>query len=191
MRVQRSSEHRIVPWANGLGITADVVLSPPPPLEWTWRVSIADVSDDVPFSVMPGIDRHIVVAQGAGMALSIAGAAAVRMDGATPPLSFSGDDVTTCRLLDGPIHDLNLMVRRGRAVGSLAVHQLTAGSTFVLAADAVVAIVLDGAVRWESADLAGFDALVIEDPVGPVVLDAIADSTVAVATVTVTDIVSG
>ncbi len=159
MHILRSADHRIVPWANGLGITADVVLSPPPPDEWTWRLSIADVTDDVPFSIMAGIDRHIVVAQGVGMALRIDGRPEVRMDRATPPLPFDGDATTTCRLLDGPIADLNLMVRRSEATGSLRVVRLRDGDVFTAAFDDVAIVVLDGEVNVAGSVLSTFDAL--------------------------------
>jgi environmental stress-induced protein Ves len=161
MQIQRSAEHRVVPWANGLGITADVFLWPPDVAEWTWRLSIADVTDDVPFSVMPGIDRHIVVAQGAGMALTIDGAPEVRMDGATPPLSFDGESVTTCRLLDGPIADLNLMVRRGGHVGSLRVERLAMGRSLTIASDDVALVVLRGSLRAGGEELQTFDAVLL------------------------------
>ena len=161
MQIQRSAEHRVVPWANGLGITADVFLWPPDVDQWTWRLSIADVTDDVPFSVMPGIDRHIVVAQGAGMALTIDGSVKHRMDGATPPLSFDGESITTCRLLDGPIADLNLMVRRGRHVGALRVEHLAMGRSFTTLPDDVALVVLSGTLRVGEAALQTFDAALL------------------------------
>jgi environmental stress-induced protein Ves len=159
MRIQRSAEHHIVPWANGLGVTTDVFLWPPDTTEWTWRLSIADVSDDLPFSMMPGIDRHIMVASGAGMALTIDGAPERRMDRSTPPLSFDGESITTCRLLDGPIADLNLMVRRGLAVGILHVARLPMGRALALAPDDVAVVVLDGTIRFGAEELVTFDAV--------------------------------
>lgn len=162
MRVQRSAEHRIVPWANGLGITADVFLWPAGVEDWTWRLSLADVTDDVPFSRMVGIDRHIMVANGAGMGLTIDGAAEVRMDEQFGPLTFDGDVVTTCRLIDGPINDLNLMVRRGRAVGSLRSVRLAPGSTLATEADDVAVVVLAGSVGIGLDSLTPFDAVLLD-----------------------------
>lgn len=162
MRIQRCADHRIVPWANGLGITADVFLSPPDAVDWTWRLSIADVTDDVPFSLMPGIDRHIMVANGVGMALQIDDAPEVRMDEQFGPLAFDGDSVTTCRLLDGPINDLNLMVRRGSAVGSLRSIRLRPGATLSTEPDDVAVVVLSGAMRLGDSELGGFDAVQLD-----------------------------
>ena len=182
-RVQRSAEHRIVPWANGLGITADVFLWPPDVDEWTWRLSIADVTDDVPFSVMPGIDRHIMVAQGAGMGLVIDGAPERRMDLSTPPLSFDGEATTTCRLLDGPIADLNLMVRRGRAVGSLRHAAVATGAVWSTRADDVALVVLDGRATAGDIELATFDAVRLADESDGVSITAASATSLAVASV--------
>ena len=184
-RVQRSAEHRIVPWANGLGITADVFLCPPDVDEWTWRLSIADVTDDVPFSVMPDIDRHIMVARGVGMGLVINGAPEHRMDRTTPPLSFDGESTTTCRLLDGPIADLNLMVRRGRAVGSLRRAALSAGASLSIAPDAVAAVVLDGVATIDDIELAPFDAVRFTVETHGAVITAESAATLAIASVRV------
>ena len=163
MRIHRSADHRVVPWTNGLGVTADVFLFPPDADEWTWRLSIADVSNDVPFSFMPGIDRHIMVAMGAGMALTIDGAQEVRMDCSTPPLSFAGESATTCRLLDGPIADLNLMTRRGHATGRLRVVAVSPAEALAVDHDDVAIVLLDGVLSVGSADLTTFDAVLLED----------------------------
>lgn len=168
MRIQRSAEHRIVPWANGFGVTADVFRWPTDADEWTWRLSIADVSDDVPFSVMPGIDRHIMVANGEGMALTIDSAPPHRMDRSTPPLSFAGESVTTCRLLDGPIADLNLMVRRGSVIGALRRVHLPAGNMYVFTPDDVAFVVLEGTVAAGDQELAVFDAVRLDASSGPI-----------------------
>lgn len=80
------------------------------------------------------------------------------MDRSTPPLSFDGESVTTCRLLDGPIADLNLMVRRGHGVGSLHAMELRAGQPISVAGDDVALVVLDGSLRFGADELHAFDA---------------------------------
>jgi len=172
-----------VPWANGLGITADVFLWPPDTDEWTWRLSIADVTDDVPFSVMPGVDRHIMVAQGVGMGLVIDGAPEHRMDRTTPPLSFDGESITTCRLLDGPIADLNLMVRRGRAVGVLHRVALAEGTTLSIPSNAVAGVVLEGVVTVDDIELLPFDAVRFAGEAHGAVVATDSAATLAIASV--------
>ncbi len=51
------------PWKNGGGMTADVAASPPGAGMdgFDWRVSIARVEADGPFSVFPGVDRTMAL----------------------------------------------------------------------------------------------------------------------------------
>ncbi|KLK89717.1 hypothetical protein AA309_29825 [Microvirga vignae] len=114
-RVIRNEDLVRVPWKNGGGTTAEVAAFPEgSSLEtFGWRVSMADVASDGPFSVFPGIDRTLIVIEGHGIELDVEGIA-YPLDGASPKLSFSGDDMTMGRLLSGPIRDLNVMTRRGQ-----------------------------------------------------------------------------
>lgn len=161
----------MVPWANGLGTTAVIARSPETD-HWAWRLSLADVVNDGPFSSLPGIDRWIAVARGGRMALQ-AGAPdefmSTVLDETHGAVSFSGDGDTSCRVLDGPLVDVNLMLRRGRAAGTLDVQELGAGERWSWAVRAVV--VLSGRVELVAVgdDAAGvvldgatFDSVVID-----------------------------
>jgi hypothetical protein len=97
------------PWRNGGGVTREL-LAWPEARDWRVRISVADVERDGPFSPYPGVARWFAVLAGAGVELTIDGATR-RVDGDGEPLSFSGAAATTCRLLDGPTRDLNLMLR--------------------------------------------------------------------------------
>ncbi|MBK5332899.1 MAG: HutD family protein, partial [Ilumatobacteraceae bacterium] len=44
-----------MPWANGLGSTS-VVARRPDDDGWVWRISLADVVSDGPFSRLPDVD---------------------------------------------------------------------------------------------------------------------------------------
>lgn len=113
--------------------------------DWTWRVSVARVDEDGPFSVLPGIDRALLVASGRGVKLDIDGRVAAV--GLYESIEFSGDVLTTAALTRGPIDDVNLMVRRGRGIGRprWRVERLEQGDSVDLD-DSPVAIVLDGVV---------------------------------------------
>ena len=70
--------------------------------------------------------------------------------------AFDGGATTSCRLIDGPIHDLNLMLRRGRATGRLEVVTTDA----LVPLDGVAAcVVLEGEVSIDGAVLAARDAV--------------------------------
>jgi uncharacterized protein len=106
-------------WRNGGGRTREL-LAGPDPSAWRFRVSVAEIDADGPFSVFAGVQRWFAVVEGAGVELTIDG----RREQVTPqsdPLAFAGAALTSCRLLDGPTLDLNLMLRNatGRMVGAL------------------------------------------------------------------------
>ena len=119
MRVQRFGEHRAMPWANGLGTSYEVASDRNADGEWTWRVAIAPVVIDGPFSVMPGVDRELVVIEGNGMVLEVDGESVEYLPSRV--IRFSGDSETISRLVDGPVVDLGLMTVRGLVTGSMVV----------------------------------------------------------------------
>jgi hypothetical protein len=124
-RLIRPAEHRVMPWKNGLGTTAEIAVEPPGADiaggRFLWRLSIAQVDRSCAFSAFPGYERTIMVISGNGMELAVGGRAAARLDRPYQPLVFSGDDAADCRLIDGSIRDFNLMVDRVRLTARLAV----------------------------------------------------------------------
>ncbi|MDA0298447.1 MAG: HutD family protein [Actinobacteria bacterium] len=119
MRVQRFGEHRAMPWANGLGTSYEVASDRSVDGVWTWRVAIAPVVLDGPFSVMPGVDRELVVIEGNGMVLEVDGESVECLSAQVA--RFSGDSTTFARLVDGPVVDLGLMTVRGSITGIMVV----------------------------------------------------------------------
>ena len=75
MRLLRASDHRRMPWKNGGGMTVEIAVSPEGAgiEDFDWRVSMAFVEQDGPFSIFPGIDRTLAVLSGDGIVLHIAG----------------------------------------------------------------------------------------------------------------------
>jgi environmental stress-induced protein Ves len=114
-RIIRNEDLVRISWKNGGGTTAEVAAFPEGSGFDTfgWRISMADVASDGPFSVFPGVDRTLIVVEGDGIELDVEGIA-YPLDRNAPKLSFSGDDMTAGRLLSGPIRDLNVMTRRGQ-----------------------------------------------------------------------------
>jgi environmental stress-induced protein Ves len=122
VRLLKPDDFRSMPWKNGGGMTTEIAMHPSGavPDGFAWRVSIAKIDRDGAFSHFPGIDRTIVLLEGAGMRLTGGGR---DVDLRTPfaPHSFAGDDAIDCALVAGSIRDFNAMFRRGRAQGSVAV----------------------------------------------------------------------
>jgi environmental stress-induced protein Ves len=124
-----------MPWANGLGTSYEVASDRNAGGEWTWRIAIAPVVEDGPFSVMPGVDRELVVIEGNGMVLEVDGVSVECLPGQV--VRFSGDSVTLARLVDGPVVDLGLMTVRGSVIGSMVV---IADAGDVAESDVIVAV---------------------------------------------------
>ncbi|MFT4233247.1 MAG: HutD family protein [Leucobacter sp.] len=110
------------PWANGAGITTELVsfedsheLSPEgtPP----WRLSIAQLERAAPFSALPGVLRTFMPLDGA-LALRVGRQTHDLRPGV--PLHFSGEDDVALETLPAPCRALNLMVRGPRAGGIVA-----------------------------------------------------------------------
>lgn len=121
MKVLRAKDYKRMPWKNGGGETVEIAIFPEKAslADFDWRVSMATVATDGPFSSFPGIDRTLSILQGKGMRLMIEGRKPALMTGETAPLPFPADVATSATLVDGPIVDLNVMTRRGRLTHSV------------------------------------------------------------------------
>ncbi|MDL2404190.1 HutD family protein [Rhizobium calliandrae] len=121
MKLLRASDYKRMPWKNGGGETVEIAVSPDGAglADFDWRVSMATVATDGPFSVFPGIDRTLSILDGVGMALFIEGRAPERLTQESEPLPFRADALSSATLIDGTITDLNVMTRRGRFIHSV------------------------------------------------------------------------
>ena len=103
------------PWKNGGGVTHEVARHPANAgLDlFDWRVSIARIASDGPFSAFAGVDRVITLLDGGGVHLtSDVGGIDHRLDCALQPFAFPGDVSIQARLLAGESNDFNVMTRR-------------------------------------------------------------------------------
>lgn len=126
----------VMPWANGGGSTREVAIEPPGASlarGFAWRVSIAQVATDGPFSRLPGVDRMVWLLRGDGLRLDVGGRDALLAPGAGP-IEFAGETAVSGQLLGGACEDLNVMVARawGRAAAQLV--ELAPGAALVVAA---------------------------------------------------------
>ena len=103
--------YRVVPWKNGQGTTTELIRVPDDD-PWHWRVSIADVSTDGPFSRFEGCDRIIMTIEGQGMRLTHPATGSEATIFPFEPYEFDGDVETSCSLLQGPVRDFNVIYRR-------------------------------------------------------------------------------
>ncbi|QTD45723.1 HutD/Ves family protein [Ottowia testudinis] len=115
------------PWKNGGGATREIVCWPPGAAldGFDWRISVATIAADGPFSVFPGIDRSITLLAGDGVLLHGAHATH-RLDAPLAPFAFAGESPIHATLLGGASEDFNVMTRRGRCRAQVSVWRAAA-----------------------------------------------------------------
>jgi len=164
MKILRHQDHIRMPWKNGLGVTEEVIAHPPGSdlSAFGWRLSIAHVGADGPFSVFAGIDRTIALLDGTGLLLDLTDRT-VNLAPGGAPFAFSGDLEISSRNMQGPTIDLNIMTRRGqfehrmcRVDRSAAIG--TGGSLTLLLFNGPASVSFAG----ETVTIARFDALVLD-----------------------------
>ncbi len=113
LRILRSSDYPTRPWKNGGGTTRDIVVSPPAASldDFDFRLSLAQVDRDGPFSRFDGVDRTLVLLSGA-MTLHEPERRIDLVRG--EPVAFEGERSIEATLAGGSTLDFNVMTRRGR-----------------------------------------------------------------------------
>jgi environmental stress-induced protein Ves len=140
-RILNPDEFQTNPWKNGGGVTHEIARHAVSE-GWQWRISIAEVGADGPFSLFPGMTRILTVIDGAGIdLLSADGLLEARL---YRPVPFSGDFDVTARLVGGPVRNLNL-IYDANAVEA-AVEVILGPATLTCAAGSVGFLCLSGAV---------------------------------------------
>ena len=162
LRILRHSDYPSRPWKNGGGTTRDILVSPPGASldEFDWRLSLAQVDRDGPFSRFDNVDRTLVLLSGA-MTLHEPHRRIELVRG--EPVEFPGERTIDATLHGGATIDFNVMTRRGRVTHSVrqeifsarASVEATDGSTIVLFA-------LEDGLRVEGESMNAYDTAVIE-----------------------------
>lgn len=154
---------------------------------WAWRLSVAEVAADGPFSRFEGVDRHILLLEGRGFRLRARSGWTRTLDERHRPFAFAGEEEVACALLGGPVRDCNVMVRRAAASARVDVVELSAGPAgLALARPLHWLLALAGEVRlwWGGrsevlpplacAELTGGGEVAVEPVAGPARLLSVA-----------------
>jgi environmental stress-induced protein Ves len=109
-----ANEYRRERWRNGLGWTREIHAQAATGKsgDWAWRLSIAEIEHDAPFSAFPGVERELVLLSGNGLRLRFVDGEVRELHPPHDKLRFAGERAVTGELLDGPTQDFNLMWRR-------------------------------------------------------------------------------
>lgn len=110
MRHLTPDNYRTMPWANGRGVTVEM-LRVDQGGALKWRLSRASVVEEGDFSIFPAIERNLTVISGPGFDL-IGPSGRLR---ARPlvPVAFAGDLAFRAVAVTAPSDDFNVMTARG------------------------------------------------------------------------------
>jgi uncharacterized protein len=106
MRVVRPDDFVTMPWRNGGGITREIAKQTVDD-HLLWRLSMAEVASDGPFSAFPGLTRILTAIRGAGLVLRTP--EGVITAEPMQPVRFSGDLPVECTRIAGDVTDLNVI----------------------------------------------------------------------------------
>jgi environmental stress-induced protein Ves len=136
-----------VPWKNGGGSTTEIAVNPPEAGfdDFDWRISLATISGDGPFSVFPDVERTLALVDGHGITLDIDGDERLVVCKDEPVLAFSGDSIVEAKLNRGPTTDFNVMTHNERCYHQFGRRRLPgAPSGFVPRGDVTVLFLAEG-----------------------------------------------
>lgn len=121
-------------WKNDGGQTQQLLCWPSDAAmtDFRWRISVAQIDRDGPFSTFPGASRTLVLLHGVGMDLAFADRT-IRLDERNRRIDFDGEENLDCRLIDGQTLDLNLIW--DRRAGTAQLDTLTIDGDWTASAD--------------------------------------------------------
>lgn len=112
-RVLRPADYQRMPWKNGGGMTTELAVYPSEANDaFDWRISIADIEKNGPFSAFEGYDRFIALLEGIGMELRFDDDEPVRLERRLQFVKFAGERSPEGVLISGKVRDFNVIYRR-------------------------------------------------------------------------------
>jgi len=104
---------RQMPWANGGGVTTECFAHREEGSDRIlWRISMAGVDADGPFSHFAGYDRILVLMEGQGLELTHGDGTRHKLARVYDLVNFPGDVDTHATLIAGPVRDFNVIAER-------------------------------------------------------------------------------
>lgn len=151
-------------WKNGGGSTRQLLAYPPGASldNFAYRVSVAEVDSDGPFSHFPGVDRSLAILQGDGLALMNGPQLFGTLLAGQPPMAFDGGLPLSGLRLGGKVRDFNVMSRRGQASHHCQQLVLDSGSHHLALPSGSLLFVASGQLQLATQTLHAMEALWLE-----------------------------
>lgn len=109
MQIYNSCDFKEMPWKNGGGVTTELFCKIDQDNRLLFRISMAKVSSNGPFSFFPHINRALLLLSGNGFKLS-GTKTQTTLTLNSPALYFSGEEAIECELIEGECLDFNVMI---------------------------------------------------------------------------------
>lgn len=158
-----------VPWKNGGGSTTEIAIEPPGSQfhDFDWRISLATITQDGPFSLFPGVDRTLALVEGPGLMLDIEDSSRFVLGDEDTIIEFPGESAIRATLGGGPTIDFNVMTRREVCHHKFGRRRLAGSSVFAPRGDRTVLFLAEGEGLSVCSDderigLVRFDAIVFD-----------------------------
>ena len=134
------------PWKNGGGSTTELAIAPPGASldKFDWRISLATICADGPFSQFNGVDRSLALVDGPGVFLEIDEEGRFALDEDAPLVEFAGESHVMATLAGAPSTDFNVMTRRDRCHHKLGRRLLEGSSEFAPRGDVSILFLAEG-----------------------------------------------
>lgn len=118
-----------MPWKNGGGKTTELFkISGSTDSSFLFRLSIANVESNGPFSHFPNTERILMLLDGPGFHLK-SSEYDFSLKDSQIPFYFSGESSIFCTLVNGPCHDFNVMTKKNFANSVLSCITLSPNET--------------------------------------------------------------
>jgi environmental stress-induced protein Ves len=108
-----------MPWRNGAGVTREIARELAQGENFAWRLSLASLQANGPFSSYAGYQRCVALVEGRGFRLHVAGTGTKTLAARGAHVLFAGAAAASCELLDGPCTDLSLIVHEPGTIDSV------------------------------------------------------------------------
>lgn len=157
------------PWKNGGGSTTEIAIAPVGASldKFDWRISLATIGANGPFSVFPGVDRTLALVDGAGVVLDIGDEGRFVLSEDDPIVEFHGESPVMATLTLGATTDFNVMTSRQRCHHRLGRRVLSGASEFAPRGDVTILFLVEGDSLSVSSDserigMVRYDAVIFD-----------------------------